>query len=131
VTVAITSKPGGVVPQTTVSGVGWLAIRFTVTSDGVVTVGAVLGADELAGADELPGDGGPVGADELLGVGCVQETEKVAVFEDTAAGLSTTRVPDPVLLSEAAVTVAGAAGWAPGALKVSDRVGPLPVGSSQ
>ena len=55
----------------------------------------------------------------------------MAVFEDTAAGLSTTRVPDAVLVSEAAVTVAGAAGSVPGALKVSDRVGPFPVGSSQ
>ena len=57
----------------------------------------MLGVDELLGAGEPPG------------ARCAQETEKVAVFEDTAAGLSTTRVPDAVLLSEAAVTVAGAA----------------------
>jgi hypothetical protein len=89
-----------------------LVIRLTAKSAGV-SAGAVVGADELPGA------------------GWVQETEKVAVFEDTAAGLSTTRVPDALLLSEAAVTVAGTAGWVPGPLKVSDRVGPLPVGSSQ
>src|ERR1700722_10393933 len=113
VTMAICSKVGGVEPQATFFGVGWLVLRSTVMIGWVVSAGAVLGADEPVG------DGG------------VKETEKVAVFEDTAAGLSTTSVPVSLLVSEAAVTVAGAVGSVPGALKVSERVGPFPVGSSQ
>lgn len=119
VIVAVTWKAGGVEPQSTVFGCIWLVMRSTVRFGGWASVGVVPGVDE------------PVGADELPGPGWVQETEKVAVFEDAAAGLSTTRVPDAVLVSEAAVTVAGTACSVPGVLKVSDLVGPLPVGSSQ
>lgn len=108
VTVAICSNVGGAEPQATVLGITWSVRSCTSRFAVVPETGCVV-----------------------PGAGCVQDTENVAVFEDTAAGLTTTIVPASAVLSEKAVTVAGATDSVPGAVKVSDRVGPFPVGSSQ
>ncbi len=64
-------------------------------------------------------------------VGWAQVTENLAAFEDAAVGLVMTMIPDPVALSEGAVTAAEATGRLPALAKSSVSVGPFPAGSSQ
>jgi len=61
----------------------------------------------------------------------VQVTVNPAAFEVIPTGLVMTILPDPVVLSEAAVTVAEVTAMVPAVVNVSVLAGPLPPGRLQ